>query len=805
MLRRAYGKADNKGASLVLVIISMLFVGVIAAAILRMTVGNNKTVESVSKSSETFYGTESALDDLKLYLQKFANDAATKAYAQQLGQIGIVGNLDKAKFDYDFKVYLKQALEGSEWTKLMSGDATHDNVNIISRGEKSGSDGIVIQIGDFAIHYTSGLTDTGADIPGAQAAITGIRVTTNDNGATIDGYQSSIYTDIVFSANMPKIGWTNPEKNFEYDADKYVIIGDGNVNFNNFYGNVVGSVYAKNNINISAESSLTLKSKYIIAGNDINVLKGTLSFAGFDKALLDLKKDTTSFENKSQENENIWCNNFSIERGTVSVGNAKLYVKDDLSLNGDNTEFAVRTDASTGKIVGFSSENGNTGDISGYDRASAIIVNGAGAKVDLTHIGSIVLAGTAYTEIPKVPGQATNIDYFVQGESITYRTIQSMYMVDAGKLYYTDVNGDKVYIGRNPMTLADYDLWKTTHSVDMPTGMADLIVSTSPFRVKAVQYPVNGHTQEFYYIYWNFESVQDAVKYFYDLNDTATIEQKVKMLGSGYIKLPADNKIDTSGNVVKYNPSETNYFISKKNQVQGLSAAGLQESIDARTSYLNLKSTLAKDKLAGTDLFDDALFVSGELNLADISKIYTLKSPAEEWTDVDEEGNTVKFAGNCLKTTGETAIADPTDWTYKLVTGENIKITGSNSEGGNTTCLRPEAGVKYVVITKGNVTMDAGCNFNGIIFAKGDVTVYGHSTFNCFGNFYRTVKREGETQTSQYITEFEALLDVKDGDENSPNSILRRIFGLSTSSANTSGTDVGNDMGKLTLDKYKKE
>lgn len=804
MLKRAYGRSDNRGASLVLVIISLLFVGIIAAAILRMTVGNNRAVDTASRSSSTFYTTENALDDLKLYLQKFANEAATKAYAKQLSQMGVVGTVDKAQFDYDFKVYLKEILENGEWTKLQNGNGSEDNVSVISRGKITGTNGYTITIGDYAVNYQTGLKPDGSNDEDVPAAITGVQVAFLDSGEN-NGYQNTIYTDIVFSADMPKMTWKNTEKTFDYDADKYVIISNGNLNLNNLNGTIKGSLYAKNNINVNADSTINLYSKYVIAGMDINVLKGTLKFGGFEKALLDLNKDTTTFTEKTQDNENIWCNNLAIERGSMEIGNGKIYVKDDLSLNGDNTEFTVKSGSTSGKIVGFSSDNGNDGGLVDYDKSSAIIVNGAAAKVDLTSINSIVMAGTAYTEIPKEPGHATDIDYFVQGESITYRTLQSMYMVDAGKLYYMS-GSNKVYIGRNPMSSTEYNLWKTAKNADIPSNISNLLVSGEPFRVKAVQYPVGGSTNEFYYIYWNFKNVQDAVKYFYGLNDTLTIAQKVAMIGSGYIKLPAESKIDTAGNVIKYNPGSTDYFISKKDKVQGLSSEGLQECIDARISYNNLKSSLAKDKISGTDLFSDALFAAGEISLADTAAIYTLNGPQTEWTDTDSDGKTITYGGYCLKTTGTTKATDPTAWTYKLVTGKNIKISTVNDySNANLTCFKPATGVKYVVVTQGDVTMDAACDFNGIIFAKGDVTVIGNSTFNCFGNFYRTVQKEGEAATSQYVTEFRALLDVKGDSDTSPNEILRRIFGVSSGTGSSTGTKIEKDMGIITIDKYKKE
>ena len=46
-------KDDNRGASLVLVIVALLFVGIISVLILTLTVGNANTVDTVSRKTFT--------------------------------------------------------------------------------------------------------------------------------------------------------------------------------------------------------------------------------------------------------------------------------------------------------------------------------------------------------------------------------------------------------------------------------------------------------------------------------------------------------------------------------------------------------------------------------------------------------------------------------------------------------------------------------------------------------------------------------------------------------------------------------
>ena len=94
---------NNRGASLVLVIVAMLFVGIIAAIILTVTVGNSKSTQASISDSESFYTSESALDDLKMFFKKLATSAATKAYGKTLEE------LDPATIEADFKDNFKNA------------------------------------------------------------------------------------------------------------------------------------------------------------------------------------------------------------------------------------------------------------------------------------------------------------------------------------------------------------------------------------------------------------------------------------------------------------------------------------------------------------------------------------------------------------------------------------------------------------------------------------------------------------------------------------------------------------------------
>ena len=118
---------NNKGASLVLVIVAMLFVGLIASIVLTVTVGNRRSTKTTVESSENFYSAEGVLDDLKMFLKKLAISSAADAYGATLEKFGEVPASDlETVFANSFKTNLATALD-----KILKDDTKVDQVTHI--------------------------------------------------------------------------------------------------------------------------------------------------------------------------------------------------------------------------------------------------------------------------------------------------------------------------------------------------------------------------------------------------------------------------------------------------------------------------------------------------------------------------------------------------------------------------------------------------------------------------------------------------------------------------------------------------
>ena len=512
-MRKILGKLNNSGATLVMVIVAMLFIGIISVAVLALAMGNFGNTQTVTKASESFYTAETVNDSLKICLQQYANKAAKAAYMEQL-QNGVV---EAAAFQTSFRTKLADMLEGKADADFLS--EIQSNTSETLTGYTIKMD--YVRTPNFRTEFLSSGVIKNVEVIHVEA---GTNVTTN------------LCSDFQISAVAPPLVYVDPDKIYKYDVDKFLFISDADVVFGDNtdemagVNNATGSIFANGNINIQTSNKLNLSAKNIISSNKNSTAtsakgnfimnKGSLSIKGFDKKFQDVHK-TGSYDPVDNINGNVWCDNFDVENGTVVISTkTTLYLGDDLTLEGDGTVFGV-ADAGepgdNGGIIAYSTSSkasekdeavgGTITRATAHKKSGSVVINGKNAKLDLSELEKLYLAGQAYTEIPDVAGSttATNM-YFVQGESLTYKSLQSIYLVDGAKLYYED-GGNRVYIGSNPMKEADFEKWRDggyNTDATVPTG----VLSTDKFEYKSVQY--SSHAI-YYYVYWKFTDADYAV------------------------------------------------------------------------------------------------------------------------------------------------------------------------------------------------------------------------------------------------------------------------------------------------------
>ncbi|MBR5178198.1 MAG: hypothetical protein IKW90_05305 [Lachnospiraceae bacterium] len=809
-------RVDNRGASLVLVIVCMLFVGIISAAVLLMTVGNNNNVTMTRDTSKNFYDTEDFVDDLKMYFQKIANGAATKAYADVLQEMAIYGSVDmESIYREKFSEYLSQELTPTKLAALtpqiitygkFTTDTSHPAEYSTYAGGEYGTDSVKITFG--ASGYDK---DT---------------LTLND--ITIDflngkDYQTIINTSLTFDSIMPKLKWGGTEKDFPYEIDKFIALSGADIQYGAMAGTINGSLYAKDNLNFWMSSTsihtdtVVVNSKYVICGGIMDVSNGNLNFGKLALPYNDVKEDEFT-EVTDADNGNLWVGNLKIEGlANMTATSSEIYLEDDISVEGDNAKFSM---TSGGSLVGFSSSQKSAGDVSDHEKSSSIVINGINAQMDLSQASMIKFAGTAYTQVPSIAGMMADIScrYFVQGESLTYKSVQPLYLIPGSWI---------TGIGRNPMTASEFATFSSSNiqlgqlKSLLEVSDLDQVLGTDIFKSAGVRYVNDTSKPEYFYVYWDFKSTEQAVKYFNRLLAKSGTEENLinKLYMMNNLPVKSDGTLDLSkGTITKLPVKDDGSYDLSKIRMKGNSIIydlGSYKHINSNWNsndsddcnkyknwYKGLKTTLNKsDTTVGTDLINTMFKSGSSLEGIDVASGAQRSYPLygmNSWGDSEYE-----YSGSVLNQYG----SPESGWTYELVVGSNIS-------------LNPNPNKKYVVVSPGNVTINSA--FNGIVIAKGTVTFNGTGNYNCFANYKRTKtsKTDSSDVTVEYISEFRALLDVvwnndsdeitftnAEGEEETKangNTILRRIFGIASGSGGAGGSLGSDDLVRLDTTNYSK-
>ncbi len=789
-MKKIFRKLNNSGATLVMVIVAMLFIGIISVAVLALAMGNFGNTQTVTKSSESFYTAETVNDSLKLCLQQYANKAAKAAYMEQL-QNGVV---EAAAFQTSFRNKFVDAINGKDGSAFLAEIQSNTNDAL---------EGYTINIPYVSDpNFRTDFLSTGI--------IKNVEVIHVEEGTN---YKTNLCSDFEISAVAPPLVYSDPDKMYAYDVDKYLFISDSNVSFGDNSDEMagsntaVGNIFANGDISVQAAAgaNLNLSGKNIISSNKTSgkgnfiMNKGLLSISGFGKQFIDVHK-TGSYEPIDNSNGNVWCDNFDIEKGTVSISTkTNLYLGDDLTLEGDGTAFGVAIGAEHGNdggIIAYSTDGrasdadiavgGSIQKATAHKNSGSIVINGKNAKLDLSNLNKLYLAGQAYTEVPDIAGSTNPTSmYFAQGESLTYKSLQSIYLVDGSRLYYEE-GGERKYVGSNPMKEDDFIKWRDGGyytDATVPNG----VLSTDKFEFKSVQY--SSHAI-YYYVYWKFTDADYAVSYFNSVVSDALGKQKLSAIGTGFIKLPSDlTKVSSKGNLISYNGSN---FDSVGG---GLSPAASSECASAKFYYDNIKTSLSPEfsmdnGAASFDIFDNVLFAGGKLDLITSGKrTLDITSPVQ-----DANNGVVAIEGGVAK-------KDTKTYSYKLIVS-NSDLEFDSSDFNDTL-------EKYVIICKGSVTFNS-VDFKGIVFAKGGVKICGTGNdFECLGNYlYKTT--EGNIE---YKSEFDALLSVNQdyidankgagkyyGDTKKLDDgsiLLRSIFGVSDDNGDSEENEEAYDFTNL--------
>lgn len=253
----------------------------------------------------------------------------------------------------------------------------------------------------------------------------------------------------------------------------------------NQYNKVVGNSLLGwyNGINDhSKHSGIYIDGSDVTFVSDLIIVPGTIGIMNAGK-IQTLATNGTKVKNAEIWADNIYLGGYSRKVGSDDVGSqavfvGDVFVKDDLTLDADNSDFVLK-----GSYYGFS--DGTIGDgrvftqgvnpddfyftdadnnkrVRDHYNSSAIIVNGNNASLDLKNAQSVFVAGRAYIELSKKTTTSkietsdggeyetkyytykTDVNDYKTGDSVAVKTVQVAYFYDGNITNERDENGNYI-------------------------------------------------------------------------------------------------------------------------------------------------------------------------------------------------------------------------------------------------------------------------------------------------------------------------------------------------------------------------
>ncbi len=435
---------DDKGSTLVTVIVAIAFVTILTSIILGTTVVNVRMKGIDKRTKDDFYYAEKALNDIYTGigqdLAKIAADKYDEAF-KKVGDVELSGEdfnhaeTAEKKFREEFVKAAHSQLYNSDMNvvknalqEYITSSARSEQVDKVTSVQFQNKDGE-----DLGVTYTD---------DAARVAIRGVQVSATD----MTGFHAVINTDIIVDIpTVDFLGTSADVSDYGLIANKGLYI-EGNSTIN---GNVFAGVHSSP---ITADSeyseSYDTNSRSGVYGG-INIKDGKATFTGnyiVSKGDIALSGNAPEIEVNSPavgsdaNLANLWFTSMrtlsKVNSGTVPKINihANTFALNDLTLNADNSDVTI-----SGNYYGYNDatlSEALLGEIAGRDdsKNSAIIINGTKVSLNMKQIENFVLMGKAYIDFTtdtqtQAGSMAADKQIVPTAEGVALKTNQQLYLV----------------------------------------------------------------------------------------------------------------------------------------------------------------------------------------------------------------------------------------------------------------------------------------------------------------------------------------------------------------------------------------
>ena len=477
---------DDRGASLLAVLILMVVVSAIAVVITKITIVNIQMKEVERGTKKNFYSADAIMDDLRTGAREQAETALENAYADVLQHYVDYTSGGKNVQDV-FKQNYMNGLEKYFADPMKTPvDTTNEQGNVVYRVAGYDADkvkGCILDGTQQGCFVAPADPKYEIDYGTGTFTLKDVRVVYKD----AQDYETTITTDLVFSTPDMNFSGQSQVKEFM----KYALIADDQINVNASNVTVDGSVYAG-------------VGGIVASGNGTGELKGRMILTRGD-----IVADMGSALKVGDGNSSIWAENIMTtgkSAATLNV-NGNMYVADDLALNAKESKVTLQ-----GNYYGYNfQKNYGAGDTVATDAdfSSAIMINGKSSSLNIQNLKYLLLAGRTFISRGN---NSSNTD-IQMGESIAARTNQLAYYVP--ERYVKVESGESTLLKWN-----DAPQNVTIGEKEYPIGESDYAASIHVDPVKLDGWLNHANPIVPYYYtngvnyYLNFKSQQDANEFY---------------------------------------------------------------------------------------------------------------------------------------------------------------------------------------------------------------------------------------------------------------------------------------------------
>ena len=541
-------KLNNKGASLIAVLVTLAVVSIIGVVISKLTVTNIQLRDMEQRGKTSFYSTEKMMDHVTSGLSIKASSAMKEAYTEMLSQYQLVADSKDPIDDKFAEKYLNKLI-----SYFRSNSATYKPYT-----KKDGDGKIIYECGYYNLSkvkaalksylYPDGVKDDQkeeyeaamatiiskpvsdkdaedqptqfyyADYENHIFVLEGITVAMTDEG----GFYNVIKTDIVF--HTPDIASLRGNRGTFREFMRYCLIADTQILTTAKAVNVKDNVYAGyNGITTKGLASATFSGYKTITTGDIAVnTDGELVFGDFD----DLRHSRIFAENLRTNS----TGGTSPAQLTVS---GQAFISDDTEMDGENETITL-----IGEYYGYNfKENYKDSAKDLYKElgtkdakySSCIALNGKKCNLNIEKLTKLYVAGRTF--IGRSNGVTGSVDIPL-GESISAKSNQQVYWVPVECVNDKDsanptLNEEKfkAYLG------IDDPSFSVTNYIDMGVAGNQLIKTYH-----------SGSSDPYFYL--NFKSESDASSYYYKVYSYVNRRRTLNSLAGTHLD---DNALQING------------------------------------------------------------------------------------------------------------------------------------------------------------------------------------------------------------------------------------------------------------------